>query len=818
MQLEQHLRARLADQVARGEVILVTGAGFSQAARGATAQAIPGVEQLKRILWECAFAGDPYDETSSLEELYECAVMQAGNQTQEALEAALRVDASSLPDIYATWLAMPWYRIYTLNVDDLVEVAARKFQLPREIVTVSALTDDLSEDGKLVCVHLNGRLADYPTMTFSGRQFGERTASPDLWYQQFVRDYAAHPVLFVGTTLDESPLWHHLAMRGRRRAERRELRPGSYLVSPSLSIPRSTILSGYNVDHIAMAQEEFASSVLATLDEEAQEGLRVLEARARGARGAEALLDVGELRRDTSGDPREFLLGREPAWCDLTEDGYAVERRFETRLAGDIAASGARVAVLTGTAGSGKSTTLMRMALEHHAAGRSVRWLNPDAALTLGRLRRAVRVEGADVLIIDDADDYGKSTGPLLAQLASENDSMLILAAIRGTRYRSLEIETHLRSTKHFQLTIPNLEDADIECLIDALTAANRLGVLAGKSRAEQIAAFKRRANRQLLVAMIETTTNERFDVKIQRECNEIGPDAGAVYAVIALATHFRRYVTVQEVLSAVDGRKLEALNLVRDLANQHLILQANGNELRLRHRVIADKVIEHYSAERVLADPVRGLLFALASSVTDAESRKSRKWRLVMRLFNHDWLISELREVSAIRRTYDEVESVMKWDAHYWLQRGSFEVEKGEIEKARTFLETARSLTPKDHKVQTEWAYMMLKRATRRANDSGALDQADEAFAALEDAIEERGSTDPYPFHVIGSQGLAWVRQAPLARDEKLKLLGRLRVLVDSGVKLHPNDDQLRQLAKDLEMHYLKLGVSDEEGPTARP
>jgi hypothetical protein len=807
--MDGNLRARLGDQIGRGEVILVTGAGFSRAAQGSSGNAIPGVDELKRILWDCAFPSESYDEHSSLGELYECAVNQAGNRTHQAMDTVLRVDAESLPEVYEIWFSMPWFRIYTLNVDDLPEVASRKFELPREIVAVSALTDEPCSEDVLACVHLNGRLADYPDMTFSGRQYGERSAAPDLWYQQFVRDYAAHPVVFVGTALDEPSLWHHLAMRGRRRAERRELRPGSYLVAPTLSAPRRAILGGYNVNHVPMLQEEFASDVLTTFVEEKQKGLRALKGRDQATGGTGVLLDVGELRRDVAGDPRDFLWGREPVWRDLT-NGYAVQRQFENDLGDQIASSGACVAVLTGTAGSGKSTTLMRLALEHHAMGRSVRWLNPSVAIGLNRLRTAVTVSGADVLVIDDADNFGQSTGPLLAEFATDNADLLVLAAIRSTRYVSLEMETYLRNVPHFQLTIPHLEDVDIERFIDALGDANRLGALTGKTRAEQIAAFKRRANRQLIVAMIETTTNEKFDEKIQRECREIGPEAGAVYAVIAIVTSFRQYVALDEVLAAVGGRKLEILNIVRDLGNQHLVSQSGGNELRLRHRVIADKVVEYYRAERLLAEPVRGLLFALATSVTQHEHRNSRKWRLVMKLFNHNWLIEGLKDVATIRQIYDEVENVLSWDAHYWLQRGSFEVEEGDIERARIFLETARSIAPFDHRIQTEWAYMTLKRATGRARKSGATDAVSEAFAVLEEAIDKRGKDDPYPFHVMGSQGLAWARQAPLARDEKLYLLERLRFTVNAGVRLHRTDQALDQLAKDLEKYYLLVGVAD--------
>ena len=524
--MAQDLRTRFAEQVRRGEPILFTGAGFSRAAKNRGGVEIPSTAELRELLWECAFPGEEFDNESTLGDLYDCASTQAGNRTKAALEAALRVDRGTLPEGYAVWLSMPWFRIYTLNVDDLVEVAARKFKLEREIVSISALQEGAMPEDELLCVHLNGRLADFPAMTFSQRQYGERTAGPDLWYQQFVRDYAAHPVVFVGTSLDEPPLWQHLELRGRRRAERRELRPGSYLVTRSLPAARNAILRAYNVDHVPMYQEDFATEVLAALSQEAAEGLRV-RAGERRSGGERALLDVGELRRDVGGDPREFLWGREPIWRDLT-DGYAIQRTFEGSLERSIAESGARVAVLTGTAGSGKSTTLMRLALQYHAEGRDVRWLNLASDLSVRSLRDAARVSGASVVIVDDADTFGESTGPLLSELASDNPDLLVAAAIRSTRYGHLAIETHLRDTPYFQLTVPNLDDDDIDLLLDALAAANRLGALTGKPRGEQVAAFQKRAGRQLIVALIEATFDERFDEKIQRECREVGPDAGA--------------------------------------------------------------------------------------------------------------------------------------------------------------------------------------------------------------------------------------------------------------------------------------------------
>jgi len=62
----------------------------------------------------------------------------------------------------------------------------------------------------------------------------------------------------------------------------------------------------------------------------------------------------------------------------------AVYARVSTRN------SKAHIVMVIGTAGSGKSTMLMRLALECQAAGRDVFWLDPDTELSVWQIRDKV--------------------------------------------------------------------------------------------------------------------------------------------------------------------------------------------------------------------------------------------------------------------------------------------------------------------------------------------------------------------------------------------------------------------------------------------
>ena len=81
----------------------------------------------------------------------------------------------------------------------------------------------------------------------------------------------------------------------------------------------------------------------------------------------------------------------------------------------------------------------------------------------------------------------------------------------------------------------PPLTDPDV----DALTRANRLGELRGKSPAGQRKVLVDKCGRQLLVALIEATSGKRFDEKVESECAGLDGDAQLLYAITALATNF---------------------------------------------------------------------------------------------------------------------------------------------------------------------------------------------------------------------------------------------------------------------------------------
>jgi hypothetical protein len=135
-------------------------------------------------------------------------------------------------------------------------------------------------------------------------------------------------------------------------------------------------------------------------------------------------------------------------------------------------------------------------------------------------------------------------------------------------------------------------------------------------------------------------------------------------------------------------------------------------------------------------------------------------------------------------------------------------EVEEGDVRLAENFLEQARGIAPDDAYVLTEHSYMLLRKAVTSPGATNAVDYVNEAMATLRAQITARGRQDVYPFHVLGTQAIAWARRCNLPKEEKRGFLKAALIDVEKGIRFHPNEKRLANLHRDLQKEILQLEV----------
>ena len=252
----------LKGRLERGDMVLFTGAGSSRAARNILGDRIPSVDDLRASLNELVYPGTPLADDDSLQDLFGLARQRAANPLRDLLRLQFAVDRDSIPDMYLEIFSAAWHKVYTLNIDDLPAALQASRTLPRPLVSSSPRNCSARlDDGALEVVHLNGRWDDGPDgVTFSADQFGRRFPGADTLHAQCAVDILSRPVLFVGTELEEPPLWQAIQLR--KSASGKDLRRRSFLVSPKLARARRDFLEReLHVQHIPMKLEEFYEEI-----------------------------------------------------------------------------------------------------------------------------------------------------------------------------------------------------------------------------------------------------------------------------------------------------------------------------------------------------------------------------------------------------------------------------------------------------------------------------------------------------------------------------------------------------------------------------
>lgn len=97
----------LATQFRRAQVVLFTGAGFSQLAKNVKGEPVPTLRDLRLLLWNVCFPGEAPDEESSVQDLYLYAYTYKQRELTDLLKSSLTVDANTVPPEYSIWLSFP---------------------------------------------------------------------------------------------------------------------------------------------------------------------------------------------------------------------------------------------------------------------------------------------------------------------------------------------------------------------------------------------------------------------------------------------------------------------------------------------------------------------------------------------------------------------------------------------------------------------------------------------------------------------------------------------------------------------------------------
>ena len=823
-------RAEIARAVNSNSLVLFIGAGFSVGAANQLDEPMPTGPQLCEKLWSFLRLAPPYDGRTPLKDLYELCLSRDKVQLSFLLKSLFV--AKDVPSWYELLTKPYWFRIYTTNIDDVVERTYRRPDVKMSLDVIDGTTADYKDRdqflSKLQFVKLNGTDLDTPeSLTFSFRQYARRSSENPTWYDHFVRDYSTYPVVFLGSQLDEPLFWQAVESRGKRYGGK-ERRSKSYVITPHIDEVTRQKFNALHLVPIQATAEAFLTAISAETEQLSREEILgylhpelSLSLKAIGNAGAltghsslQEFFSAFRLVRPPDRLPtarKDFLLGTKPDWQSIFSHLDAHREpadllRAEVRQRLDL--EDASSIVVSGSAGSGKSTIMMRAAADLAAAGTQVFFLDQFQGLAPHHVAPALAAAAERfVVFIDDAANHLSLISAFVEAIRVTPRRMVLVVGERSNRRgRVLQRLLALSSNEHL-FDMPNLSDRDIDALLDKLREYNLLGKLAGKTRNEQRYEFAFRAEKQLLVAMREATKGDDFDVIILNEFDSIESDEAKVaYLSICLGTSFGAQLTIEQFISFTDLFPNEALQLLDGQLKEIVIRrEPHRRSLHARHRVIADALLDELAPRSLVKTAYVRLLQTLAHDIDFSRSKHSRSFELYRDVINHDAIQRRFRaDIQSARDIFRSLEPYLKTDYHFFLQYASLELEFGELATAENYLTQAEELAShRDDFIQTTKALLFYKQSAASSKIHEAAVLRDEARSVLSAQIENRPN-DPYPAHILCSQELDWWERWPTKLEDRRRLINSLRDEIARYVKRYPFSNRLRTLKERIDSRYL--------------
>jgi hypothetical protein len=827
--------------IGRNEVVLFLGAGFSMDATNRLKEKFPSGWKLGESLWEYLGYDGKYDDTA-LSVVYQAFVNHGSKRADKIKFLEDNLMSSEIPDLYSAISIPFWYKIYTLNIDDIVNKVYHREN--KGLKELSYPEDEFSERDQSLdrthLIYLHGKLPCNPEdIIFSGKQYARASLSSQPLYSQFVYDYATHPTIFIGTDLNE-PLFERYIQAREGKLGFGESRPKSFLITPSLSQIKADVLrTEYNVHHIKGYTSDFLNW-LTSISTQLPNKKEILRNTFPSLLDLTDFADFANINKkhiksfaeafkrvpntyQTKDDRSAFLRGANPSWNDIhktldiprdiTEKLYnelynsVIEENDQTKI---------QLYSLIGTAGSGKSTILKRLGLQLSQNGITTFICESDFVPKANEIISVLTaIEQKVVLIFDNA----ASSMPLIFRLAKEVKKLsippILLLSIRNNQYDRMNNYIDPDEYNHKRFSLPDLSDNEINHLISKLEEHSLLGRLNGMSDKNRFKEFKYRANKQILVAMKEATNGRSFNEIIKSEFESITPnEAKTLCLCVALCTELGHTNSKQDFIGFSQVSHIEALSYLKNNLAGTIIEVGSAGRFMIRHRILADYMIQHCADFKILKNAYVRVLSVLAPELKKSPGY-SKKFNLYTSLINHKTLYYRFRKnIDLAREVYDSVKSHFLNDAHFWLQYGALELEGsgGDLSLAENYILQAESINPHSYYIQDAKCNLFYKISVYTNQKSQAFEYkelADELYYKL--VNDPQNDDHPHIYHIHCRGVHNFIQKWVLDNSDRFQAYEALRKEVKIAVAKHPRDKKLENASILIEKAYLSQAISDD-------
>ncbi|MGR9463232.1 P-loop NTPase [Rhizobium leguminosarum] len=339
-----------------------------------------------------------------------------------------------------------WKRIFTWNIDDVLQRHYKEKRRKQKLITVHYKDEfkEASSLSELMAIHLHGTVL-FPEKgyVFSREHYIQQAQTINPWMSVLSTFMRSEPMIISGTSLDEPDLDHYLSFRSELTA--RDDRGPSVLVTKDDDAITADLCKRHNLLHFIGWTSDFLEYCVKKLphpptpEELAPAEMKDLIPAGISRTATIAFNSDFELVPGSAipATNSRFQYGHVPTWQDFAARldipqsiGPALVVQIEKMLA-DLK-SPAKLILLAGVAGSGKTTIVRRAAFE--LSKRGVKTFECSALSRIDRSTADVlnAIEGPTVVMVDNFADQAAAIAETMGRLTRPD--IVFVAAERSYR------------------------------------------------------------------------------------------------------------------------------------------------------------------------------------------------------------------------------------------------------------------------------------------------------------------------------------------------------------------------------------------------
>ena len=815
--------ATLEEAIQNGRCIIFLGAGSSVGA---------GAPSWRRLLEDIAHRFSPNQHSRvekyfSRNDAWGAADLVCGSAPRPELNTFVR-DRLEIPKPMPYHLQLcrsPWAAIFTTNYDTLVEQAYRTETLsPQQIVPVYQFSKDynIHENSKVHLFKLHGSVDQIHlqdnVLVLTTKDLTDTFRQRSEMLSQIPRLLIDYYWLFVGYGFGDGIL--RQLLNEVKRSNRDTMPRESFAVLPRSTDEDRDLLNPYRISIIPATAEEFFKALDETVSRNAAGHLRIRKVGEEVHSGGVAMRfsaatrvamdDQFEVVGPVDPDPssKGFFLGGEPSWrniaagLDFRRDSITNEVIRQIWKAIETAPE--KAIVISGPAGSGKSTILRRVGWEiATGADRSTpvialrdfyrsgnRYADSWDAKLIGEVARESKK--TIVILIDNIEVHYRLARNLFSTLRGRDVKAVIVGAVRSLDWSNLQDDYPMPGFEVVELP-DSLQDIDIDPFVSYLNRNGLVRVDAVRTLAYWRDEITRAHEHHLLGVMrsLSGVSGEAFDEKIITEFYNLPERAKRAYEWICLTYQFGFPMPIDLLLillNCSDGTFAEEV-LQND--KDHVIIEAAGTmsgriAYKARHRIIAQIVAN------AAWDSTYAQCDALCKVIENINSQSEDEYRVCRSLLMSEEVREKLPDIGYRRRLFDAALVAFPDDNVFYQHYAKIEMEarpNPDFQKAHDLLNSAIAAPDSDHNPTLQHTRGMLYLHQAGLATEGKRKyfekKAEEEFTAYRK--KDRGSEYGYYTH---ARMLMRQRSETGSEEENERLLARALEIVREGLSSVEEDD----------------------------